>query len=294
MTTPFAYHRPNTSQQAVELKARYGDRAKFWAGGTDMSLLWEAGAVSLDYCIDLTFLEDFGKIAQDSNSIRIGSLVTLSELVSASHRSAALRAIGDVARLMCTPQTRTIATIGGNLCHASPSADLTTLLISMDARVQLLGVSAERTLPLEDFLLGVNKTAIADDEMLTGIEIPAPVTRRETSYRRVARTVVDIALVSASVSISASDAGVIVEARVVLGAVGPIPIRSRASEKALVGNNIGNLDKNLLDHVGQLAAAASMPISDIRAGKAYRNEMCNVLTRRAIGDCVLLLTGDFV
>jgi carbon-monoxide dehydrogenase medium subunit len=286
MRAAFTYLRPRSPQEAVEFKSRYGDRARFWAGGTDMVLLWEAGAVALDYCIDLTFLKDFGQIDRDSHGLRIGSLVTLDALVSASDRSPTLRALGETARLMCTPQTRTIATIGGNLCHASPSADLPPLLIAMDARVQLLGTSGERTLSVEDFLLGVNQTAIADDEMLTVIEIPVPTESRESSYRRIARTVVDIALVSSSVSITASDVGVIDAARVVLGSVGTTPIRARAAELALVGQNLEGLDKSLLDEVGRLAAADSRPISDIRAGEAYRKQMCNVLTRRAIEDCV--------
>ncbi|MBW2691210.1 MAG: xanthine dehydrogenase family protein subunit M [Deltaproteobacteria bacterium] len=285
MRAAFTYLRPRSPQEAVEFKSRYGDRARFWAGGTDMVLLWEAGAVTLDYCIDLTFLEDFGEIDQDSHGLRIGSLVTLDALVSASHRSPTLRALGETARLMCTPQTRTIATIGGNLCHASPSADLPPLLIAMDARVQLLGTSGERALSVEDFLLGVNQTAIADDEMLTAIEIPVPSERREASYRRIARTVVDIALVSSSASITASEVGVIDAARVVLGSVGTTPIRSRAAEQALVGQNLEDLDKSLLGEVGRLAAADSRPISDVRAGEAYRKQMCNVLTRRAIEDC---------
>jgi CO/xanthine dehydrogenase FAD-binding subunit len=291
MRTRFAYLRPHSPQEAVELKSRYGARARFWAGGTDLMLLWEAGEVALEYCIDLTFLERCGQIDSDSHRIRIGSLVTLDALDAASTESPPLRALGDTARLMCTPQTRTIATIGGNVCHASPSADLPPLLIALDARVRLLGASGERVLPIEEFPLGVNRTAIADDEMLVAIEVPIPVERREASYRRIARTVVDIALVGAAVAITVDDRGVIADARVALGSVAPIPIRSRGAEEVLIGKRLEGLDRDVLERSGMAAVDAGRPISDVRAGADYRREMCAVLTRRAIGDCVQRLGG---
>jgi len=254
-------------------------------------LLWEAGEVSLDYCIDLTFLKDCGQIDRDSRGIRIGSLVTLDALASASTESPPLRALGEAARLMCTPQTRTIATIGGNVCHASPSADLPPLLIALDARVHLLGPSGERALSIEEFLLGVNQTAIADDEMLVAIEVPIPGERREAAYRRIARTVVDIALVSSSVAITVKSDGVIDDARVALGAVAPTPIRSRGAEEVLIGERLEGLDRGVLERAGMAAGGDSKPISDVRAGADYRRQMCNVLTRRAIEDCVERLGG---
>lgn len=286
MRRSFAYLRPRSPQEAVELKSRYGARARFWAGGTDLMLLWEAGEVAFDYCIDLTFLKDCGQIDRGAHGIRIGSLVTLDALDAASTESPPLRALGETARLMCTPQTRTIATIGGNVCHASPSADLPPLLIALDARLRLLGPSRERALPVEKFPLGVNQTAIADDEMLFAIEIPIPVERREASYRRIARTVVDIALVSASVAITVDDCSVVTDARVALGSVAPTPIRSTGAEGVLIGTRLEGLDRDVLERAGMAAARDSRPISDVRAGAEYRREMCDVLTRRAIEDCV--------
>jgi carbon-monoxide dehydrogenase medium subunit len=291
MKTPFAYLRPRSPEEAVELKARYGARAGFWAGGTDRMLLWEAGEVALDYCIDLTFLENCAQIDRGPHGIRIGSLVTLDALASAATESPALRALGETARLMCTPQTRTIATIGGNVCHASPSADLPPLLIALDARLRLLGPSGERVLPIEEFLLGVNQTSIADDEMLVAIEVPVHAERREASYRRIARTVVDIALVSSSVAITVREDCVVDDARVALGAVAPTPIRSRGAEEALVGERIEGLNGGVLERAGMAAARDSRPISDVRAGADYRRQMCAVLTRRAIADCVERLGG---
>ena len=272
------------------MKSRYGARARFWAGGTDMMLLWQQGKVRFDHCIDLTFLDDVKAIVLGEREIRIGAMATLDVLDRQANDSPMLQTLAEAARLMCTSQTRTIATIGGNLCHAAPSADLPSLLVAMGAQAQILGPEGERELPLEDFFRGVNETALEDDEMLTAVTVPIPSQRREASYRRVARTVVDIALVGSAVALTA-DGGDITEARVVLGAVAPVPVRSRAAEAMLQGTRLVAIEGEIVQEVGRLASADSKPITDIRASAAYRREMCDVLTRRAVEDCIGKLAG---
>jgi CO/xanthine dehydrogenase FAD-binding subunit len=290
MRSPFAYHRPGSLAEAVVLKSRFGAAARFWAGGTDLMLLWQRGDVAFDHCIDLTFLGDAKSIETDAHGIHIGAMATLDALEQWANGDPRIQALADAARLMCTPQTRTIATVGGNICHGAPSADLPPPLIALGAQAHILGPDGERELPLDDFFLGVNETALDDAEVLVAITLPIATGHRAASYRRVARTVVDIALTGSAVALTANG-GEIAEARVVLGAVAPIPLRSRAAEDVLRGISLGAVTDEVLAEAGRLAASDSRPISDIRAGAAYRREMCAVLTRRAASDCIAQLRG---
>ncbi len=274
------------------MKAQYGSKARCWAGGTDLILLWQRGQVDLEYCLDLTFLPELRYIEPKKNEVRIGAMATLDDLDRASDINPLMAVLGATARLMNSPQTRTLATVGGNLCHASPSADLSPLFVALDSEAKILSASGERTVPMERFFQGVNKTALKDDEILVEIKVPLPSSRREASYRRVARTVVDIALVSSSVSLTADDGGALTDARIVLGAVAPVPIRCKAAEKVLAGANTAELDGGLAEKAGRLSAKDSKPISDVRASKEYRREMCSVLTRRAIEESVRKLGGS--
>ncbi len=290
MRAPFTYHRPNSAAEAVDVKARFGAAARFWAGGTDLMLSWQRGNAEIDHCIDLTFLDDAKAIETDEYGIHIGALASVDSLEQSVNGDPEMQALAAAVRLMCTPQTRTIATIGGNLCHAAPSADLPPVLMALEARARVLGPAGERELALEDFFQGVNETALIDDEMLLAVTVPPAAGRRVASYRRVARTVVDIALAGSAVALTADD-GVITEARVVLCAVAPVPLRSRAAEAVLQGISLGAVNDDVVAEAGRLAAADSKPISDIRASGAYRREMCDVLTRRAAGDCIAQLGG---
>ncbi len=291
MGTPFEYLRPTTPHEAVAMKARHGVRARFWSGGTDLMLGWQQGTAAFDYCIDLGFLSGLDGIECGDGRIRIGALVTLDELDRASGRGPLLEALGATARLMCTPQTRTIATVGGNLCHAAPSADLSPLLLALDAEAVIAGPTGERSISLEDFIRGPNETALADDEILVEVRVPLPTRRREACYRRVARTSVDIALTGVAVALTSDGEGRIADARIALCAVAPVPLRSRAAEEVLVGAELSTFDGALSAAAGERAAADARPITDLRASAEYRREMVRVLTRRAICEVVGKLAG---
>ena len=285
MTKPFEYLRPSTSEEAIALKAKYKDRARYWAGGTDLMLQWRAGEVDIDYCIDLTFVPTLNYIENERDGVRIGAMTSLDALDNAASLNQLMEVIGYTARLMCTKQTRTISTVGGNMCNASPGADLSPLFVALDSEATIMGSDGSRTVLMENFFQGVNETILKDEELLVEIRVPVPDHPREACYKRVARTFVDIALISSAVSIS-SDNGVVTDARISLGAVAPVPIRSRAAEQKLIGSILSEIDDDILEEIGQLAATDASPISDIRAGKEYRLDMCTVLTRRSLEESV--------
>ena len=285
MTKPFEYLRPSTSEEAITLKAKYKDRARYWAGGTDLMLQWRVGEVDIDYCIDLTFVPTLNYIENERDGVRIGAMTSLDALDNAASLNQLMKVIGYTARLMCTKQTRTISTVGGNMCNASPGADLSPLFVALDSEATIMGSDGSRTVLMENFFQGVNETILKDEELLVEIRVPVPDHPREACYKRVARTFVDIALISSAVSIS-SDNGVVTDARISLGSVAPVPIRSRAAEQKLIGSILSEIDDDILEEIGQLAATDASPISDIRAGKEYRLDMCTVLTRRSLEESV--------
>jgi len=248
-------------------------------------LQWRAGELDIDYCIDLTYLPTLSYVENEQGSVRIGSMTSLDDLDYAADLNPLMGVIGHTARLMCTKQTRTISTVGGNMCNASPSADLSALFVALDCEATIMGSGGSRTVLVEDFFKGVNETILKDDELLVEIRLPVPEHPKEACYKRIARTFVDIALISSAVSISSTD-GVVTDARIALGSVAPVPIRSRTAEQKLIDLILSEIDDDILEEVGILAATDASPISDVRAGKVYRQDMCKVLTRRTVEESV--------
>lgn len=290
MRNKFKYLRPSTSEEASNIKAEYGRRAKCLAGGTDLLLQWRHGETDFEYCLDLTFIPELQYIQNIKKELCIGALTTLAHLEDAVEGNSLKTCIRNAVSQMCTPLIRNLATVGGNLCNASPAADLSVLFVALGAQAQILGKSGERSISLEDFFRGVNETVLADDEILTGIRIPLPVFRTGHSFNRVTRTVIDIAQVNTAVSL-AVDATRIVDAKIVLGAVAPVPIRSKTAEQMFVGLEISQVDQGLIKMASNQAVTEIKPVSDIRASAAYRRQVSKVLVRRSIEESIRNLNG---
>jgi carbon-monoxide dehydrogenase medium subunit len=187
-------------------------------------------------------------------------------------------------RSMCTPQLRTYATVGGNLCNASPAADLSVLFVALGATARIAGKGGERTVALDEFFKGVNKTALAADEILTEIKIPILKQKLSPSFHRLGRTAVDIAQVNSAVCLGCDSKGVVQAARVCLGAVAPTPIRSQATEKMLAGRELKQIDPALLEKVAEQVRADAKPIDDMRGTAAYRRHIIGVLAKRCVAE----------
>jgi carbon-monoxide dehydrogenase medium subunit len=291
MNKKFEYIRAKTPKEACEIKARYGQKARYLAGGTDLLVEWRRGLTEFKYCIDLTFISGLKYIKRTKREWRIGALSTLASLEGASDGSSLMTCMSDVASQMCTPQIRTFATVGGNVSHASPSADLSVLFVALDAEAKIVGVSGERTVAMKDFFKGVNKTVLRKDEMLAEIRIPVSELRVAPSFRRVTRTVIDLAQVNAAVCLRVDAGGVVADARIALGAVAPVPMRSGAAEKMLVGLEASKIKEDLIEKVSRQAASDTKPITDIRGSAAYRRELSKVLVRRSIEESIQKLQG---
>lgn len=287
----FEYLRPSTLREACELKVRYGAAARFLAGGTDLLLAWRRGKADFRYCIDLTFLPDLRYVQNDAKKLRIGALTTLAGLENASGTNGFVACLRRAVQQMCTPQLRTFATVGGNLSNASPAADLAVVFVAFGAQFRILGTKGEREVAAEEFFRGVNQTALADGELLVEVTVPMPEGTTGCGFSRVSRSVVDIAQANAAVCLTVGPDGTVANARVALGAVAPVPVRSREAEEILLGAMLSRVDPAVVDQAGRQAASDTRPISDMRASADYRREVSRVLVKRALEQALATVRG---
>jgi CO/xanthine dehydrogenase FAD-binding subunit len=282
----FQYLRPASIDEACALKARHGSSAQFIAGGTDLLLEWRSEAVTFDYCLDLTHIPELRYLSVSHDEIAIGPLTTLAEITEAEGGGPLLACLSRAAGCMCTPQVRSTATIGGNICHASPCADMAVLLTCFDATATLSSVSGERSVSMGAFFAGVNETVLGVEELLTGISIPIPAARTEAAFGRATRVSTDLAQASAAVRISTEDDATVSAAQIVIGACAPVPVLSRAAGELLVGMDLAHPDRAMIETAAARAEWETSPISDVRCSDEYRREVSKVLVRRAIDETV--------
>jgi carbon-monoxide dehydrogenase medium subunit len=291
MKEKFDYLRPVTVEEACELKACYGEAARFLAGGTDLIHDWRRGQVSFEHCIDLTFIPGLEAFEWDEQRVRIGPLTRLATIAAAADAPGLPGFLASGASRMGTPQIRNLATVGGNICHASPCADMAVMLTALDGEASLRSSRGARQLPMREFFKGVNETGVAGDELLTEITAPVPEARTEASYQRATRTSVDLAQASAAVRLSSDDGATVSQARIAIGACAPVPVRCNAAEEILVGLDLNDPDRAAIDLAAARAEWETSPICDIRGSDEYRREVSKVLVRRAIDDCLAKLAG---
>lgn len=291
MRSKFEYIRPLSVEEAYKAKAAHGKNARFIAGGTDLLLEWRHEKVRFDHCIDLSFIPGLNTFEVNESGIRMGAMATLACLEHQQTVGSWVTCLRETVKHMGTPQLRTFATVGGNICHASPSADLSVVFLAFDSTVTAAGGAGVRELPIADFFTGVNKTSLKDDELVIEIAFPVLPEKTVCLYDRVGRTVVDIAQVNTTVLLSVDSDGIVTRARTALGAVAPVPVRSEKVEGMLIGTSIGTISDKQIEEIGRAAAEAARPISDIRASAEFRKEICSVLIRRSLRKAIQSLKG---
>jgi CO/xanthine dehydrogenase FAD-binding subunit len=229
--------------------------------------------------INVKRIPGLGRIEVGARAIRLGALTTLTGLVEHPVLRAEYPVLPLTTRYMGSPAIRHLATVGGNLCNASPAADLSPVLLVLDAEVGIVGPAGERRLPLDRFFRGPGHTALEAGEILAWLEFPRKHTGWIVRYERLdVRRAMDIAIVGVGLALR-QDAGRVAEARLALGAVAPTPLRVPEAEAALVA---GGLTRDVIERVAELAMAAARPIGDVRATAEYRREMVGALVRRAL------------
>ncbi len=281
MRPRFAYHRPATVAEACRI-LRDEPGAVILAGGTDLMVHlrqpWRGKRPSA--VVNLKRILELSRIEVSERAIRLGALVTLTALVEHPVIRQEYPLLPFTARYMGSPAIRNLATVGGNLCNASPAADLPPVLLALDAEVAVAGPRGERRLALGDFFTGPGQTALAPGELLLWMAFPRTHAGWALRYERLdVRRAMDIAIAAVALGIAMDD-GRVTAARLALGAVTPTPRRVPDAEGVLVAEG---LSEAAIARAAELAMTATRPIGDVRATAGYRREMIGVLVRRGLG-----------
>lgn len=279
----FEYFRPKTIDEAVSLYREGGKGARLLAGGTELVNEIRFGKSQPDLVVDLKHIRELDFMHPGPEGVNIGALYRVGD---AEHSRLLLEsrynAISHAAGTLGSPQVRNKATIVGNVCRASPSADLIPPLMALGAMARIVGDGTERSVPVEDMLVGPGRTVLNMGEIVTELEIPDMPDYSGCSYYKLSpRKSLDLAVVGAAVMIR-TDPRVsrCIDARIVLGAVAPTSMRAKRAEAMLIGAKPRELT---IDAAAQAAAEDSKPLDDVRASAWYRKRMVEVVVRRTIG-----------
>lgn len=275
---PFELHRPTGLAEASELLASLGPEAQVYAGGTELLLLVRAGLADARHLVDVKRLPGLGGIVRSDpdDVLRIGATTTHARVARSPDVAAVAPALVAAESALGNVRVRTTGTLGGNLCFAEPHGDPGTVLLAHEARVTLHGLRGARTLPLDEFLLGMLETAREPEEILTHVELPL---RRfdGSAYLRFASAERPTAGVAVLLN---ANAGRMRDVRIAVGCVGPRPMRLRAAEEAATGLPLDARDYDL-ESVGQAAAAELQPASDAYGPADYKRALVATLVARA-------------
>lgn len=278
----FDHYTPTTLSDTLALLADHNGNAAIIAGGTDLLLKIKNGVIKPSTVLNIKRIPDLRGLSFDATEgLKIGALTTLRELARSPLVHERYPVLAQTARLMASEQIRSLATVGGNLCNAAPSADLAPPLIALDALACLVGPSGERRISLADFFVGPGKSALHPVELLKEIILPPP-QGKIVYLKHSPRAYMDIAVVGVAVRIHQEE-NFCRQARIVLGAVAPTPLRVQRGEDILKGQA---LTGERISHAAQVSAQECSPISDVRGAAWYRRRMAEVLVRRSINTII--------
>lgn len=272
------YESPGTTEAAVALLAAEGKMARVFAGGTDLLVQMKEELVEPSLLVDIKKISETRQITIDPEQVRIGAAVTGAELGENKRLKAMWPGVVEAVELIGSAQVQGRATIGGNLCNASPAADSVPALIAAAAKAVIAGPDGSREVPVGDFLTGPGQTSLGLGEFVTSIILPRPPERASDAYLRfIPRTEMDIAVVGAGLSIVLNPDGTCAAARLALGAVAPTARLVDATSEIMVGNK---LDEDVMDALSTVASETCRPIDDKRGTIEFRTKVAGVLACR--------------
>lgn len=280
------YHRPKTVTQALSILNERSKEAAPYAGATDLIPRYSKGlVVRPSEMVDLKRIEELHGISETGGEIRIGACTLMSEL--ASHPLLLKKAglLAEAAGRVACPQVRNRATLGGNLCNASPAADTAIPLMVLDAEVELCRLSGssehteQRRMPVADFFTGPGATKLKPGEILTAVFFKTPASGTYAAWDKFGtRPSMEIAVASVGVAL-VFDGDKVKQARVGYGSVAPVPLRGEQAEGTLEGHA---LTSEVIDRCAAAAREEISPISDVRASETYRREVVGVMLARLL------------
>ncbi len=273
------YEAPESVAAAVSLLAGGGPRGRVLAGGTDLLVQLRAGMIAPDVVVDIKRIGEAREIREEGGALIIGAAVTGAELGEHVRARSMWPGVVEAAELIGSTQIQGRASLGGNLCNASPAADTVPALVAAAAVCRVAGPDGMRRIPVEDVCTGPGQLSLGDGEFVVAFELAGPAPGSADAYLRfIPRTEMDIAVVGAGVSLSLDGSGKCTAARVALGAVAPTVLLVEEAGEALIGTRC---DDAALETMAAAARAACRPIDDKRGTAEFRTKVAGVLAARA-------------
>ncbi len=274
----FEYHAPKTLEEALDLLNKFGEDAKILAGGTDLLVKMKMRAVEPKHVINIKGLKELRYIKEEDGEVRIGALTTWRDLEKSEVIKKYFPALYDAVKVMAGVQIRSMGTLGGNLCNASPAADSAPPLLVYEAKVKLVSKDGERIVPLTEFFTGPGKTVMKPNELLTEIIIPKPEEGTGSAFIKVARTAMDLAKISAATAVKVEN-GTIKWVRIAIGSAAPTPVRAWKTEESLKGQPF---TQEVIREKVKLVEQEISPIDDVRSTAFYRRVISKVIVEDAL------------
>ena len=274
------FHETSTLIEAASLMQKYAPNARLLAGGTDLLVDLKAGRDCARHVVSISRLSELRGIESTDFGLRIGAMTTISQLGRSPVIAERFAPILDAAYKMAVRQIRNMATVGGNLASAVPCADLPPILMVLRASISLWSPDGERTMPLDAFFVGVRKTACKSGELVAAVLVPDMPDRFGAAYARFGlREGNAIAVAAVAAGLQLDENETITDARIVLGAVAPLPKPATAAIASLIGKPA---NRQTFEQAAAIAITEAQPISDVRGSADFRRELVGVLTRRAL------------
>lgn len=288
MPQRFEYHAPTSLEAAVELLSIHGGEATLMAGGTDLLVKMKQRLVEPSHIINIKNIEELTRLERDGEGVHIGSATRLRNIERSELIATYLPLLHESVRSIGSVQIRNMATIGGNLCNASPAADCAVALLALDAEARILGPEGARTVSIEEFFIGPGKTVLRKDEVLVEVLAPPLSDDAGTSFIKVGRTSLDLAMVNIAVVLR-KRGETVADCRIALGAVAPTPVRVHRAEEFMRGKE---MTRETLEEAANIVSDDIRPITDVRAPVEYRREVSKTLTRDALAIAWRRIGGD--
>ena len=271
----FDYYEPKSLEEAIEILSKYGSDAKILAGGTDLLILIKMGVLKPRCIVNIKKISDLCGIREQGDQLIIGALTKLRTLEKSRVIKENFTALYEAVKSMASVQIRNMATIGGNLCNASPAADTAPPLMVFNASLKVVGPNGEKIIPITSFFRGPKKTILKHNEILTEIIISYPSNRMGSAFIKIARTAMDLAKANVAVKLVIGEDNVIEDVAVALGSVAPTPIRAISVEEYLRGKVFS--EETALE-ASKLVVKDISPITDARSTAEYRRYISKVIT----------------
>jgi aerobic carbon-monoxide dehydrogenase medium subunit len=277
----FTIHQPKSIAEASQMLGVWGEKARLYAGGTELLLAMKHDLLRYDHLVDVKTIAGLNKIEVKNGSLMIGSTATHRAIERSPLVKQNLPVVAEMETRVANVRVRASGTLGGNLCFAEPHSDPATLLVALGAKAQVQGKSGSKTLGIDKLITGAYETSLAADELLASVEIPLPAKTQRAAYVKFQlheRPTLGLALV---LNI---DGDKMTTARAVVGSVSAIPTQSDRANALLVGSK-GQVEKQLPDAAETLAQAAD-PVDDLEGSAEYKRHLVRVFLRRAFAQAL--------